>query len=257
MEYEVTTYEKKDRIARITLNRPAKLNAVIPRMMEEILAAMADARQDDNVRVLIFTGAGRGFCSGDDVEHLRKIMADEGGKPSLPGAAGPLPTALRVFEKPTIAMVNGSAIGMGCDLALMCDFIVASEKASFGELYIQRGVVPSAGNWLLPRMVGVKKAAQILMLGDIFDAREAERIGLTYKVVPPELLEAETMQLANRLANIAPVALRFTKYAIIHGLEWNLETTLGYVSYARSAAAKVGEAVEGVVAFREKRAARF
>ncbi len=257
MDYEYTIYEKKGRIAKSTLNRPEKLNAVVPEMITELIDQIDDAREDEGTRVWIVTGAGRGFCAGDDLDHLKKVFADEGGKASLPGPAGPLVLALRNFDKATIAMVNGAAIGIGCDLALCCDFVIASETARFGEVYLQRGVVPSAGNWLLPRMIGLKKAAQLLLLGDLFDAGEAEKLGLTYKIVPADQLEAETMKLAQRLSNMAPVALRFTKHAMIHGLEWNLETTLAYVSYARSVAAKFREATEAVAAYMDKRDAKF
>jgi len=249
--YRYITYEKKDGVARLTFNRPEKLNAFTWEMLEEVVHAINDARGDPETRALLLTGAGRSFSSGMDVAQITDVMSDK----LMPTAV--IVSALKDFEKPAVAMVNGPAVGAAVDVVLFCDFAVASEEAYFWYSYIVRGAIPSAGAWLLPRVIGVKKAMQMLLLSDRMGAREAERSGLVYKTVPAEKLEDETAALVSRVAAIAPVAYGLTKRSILKGLERDLATSIEYAAYARAVASRHKEAEEGVKAFFEKRQARY
>ena len=251
MGYRYILYENNGGIARLTFNRPDKLNAFTWEMLEEIVHAIKDAREDPKTRVLILTGAGRSFSSGMDVAQITDVMSER----LMPTAV--IVSALKDFEKPAVAMVNGPAVGAAADVVLFCDFAVASEQAYFWYSYIVRGAIPSAGAWLLPRVIGVKRAMQMLLLSDRMGAREAERFGLVYKTVRPEKLEDETAALVSRVAAIAPVAYRLTKRSILKGLERDLATSVEYTAYARAIASRHKEAEEGVKAFFEKRQARY
>lgn len=251
MEYKFTLYEKEAGIAKSTLNRPEKMNAILRPMIAEVEDQLEDFTEDKEAKVWIITGAGRGFCAGDDLDELKKLHGASG-EMRMPRRAARIPRLLQAIDKPTIAMVNGAAIGMGFEMALACDFIIASEKARFGEVYVQRGTLPSSGPWLLPRKIGLKNAIEIALLGELFGAEQAERYGLTYKVVPHEQLEAATMELAKKLANLPPIAYQFTKHALIRGLDWNLDTELDYIAYAREVASKAGEAVAAITAFQKQ-----
>jgi 2-(1,2-epoxy-1,2-dihydrophenyl)acetyl-CoA isomerase len=251
MGYESIIYEKEENIAKLTFNRPEKLNAFTWDMLDEIVDALRDAKKDDSVEVLIITGKDRGFSSGMDVSQVRDVMSDK----LMPTAV--IVSELKTYEKPSIAMVNGPAVGAGVDVALFCDFAVASENAFFWYSYIKRGAIPSVGCWIVPRIIGVKGAMRMLMLADKIEAAEAERLGLVYKVVPQSELEAATMDLAKRLTGLPPVAYRFTKHSINRGLTMDLDTSIEFAAYARAVAARHKEADEGVSAYFEKREAKF
>jgi 2-(1,2-epoxy-1,2-dihydrophenyl)acetyl-CoA isomerase len=166
---------------------------------------------------------------------------------------------MRVLEipKPTICAVNGYAVGVGCDLALACDFRIASENAQFSEMYIKRGITPGIGLWLLPRIVGLGKAMELVMLGDLVDAKEAEKIGLVSKVVTVEKLHEESRKLALRLAEAASLAMRFCKTGIYKALETDIRSYLELSAYHRYVIQQSPDAVEGVRAFTEKREPKY
>lgn len=260
MNYDELIYTKEDQIATITLNRPEQMNALTHKTHMELAQAIEQAKNDDEVRVLIITGAGRGFCSGDDVREIflagEGLAADarskrlgylEGG--TEPGGGGGL---LRL-NKPTIAAVNGAAVGYGCDLALMCDMRIASDRARFGEVFIRVGLMPDQGMLLLPRLVGLAKAYELILTGDIIDAMEAERIGLVNKVVPHEQLEVATKELATKLAKGPPLAIRMAKEGIRRGLGLPLDSFLGFHGPAFQFLAETEDHKEGAKAFVEKR----
>src|SRR5271154_5190956 len=192
MAYGDILYDKRDAVATITINRPHAMNAATIKTYDEMIDALRDAEADDSVRVVVLTGAGRAFCAGDDVKEIFPTPGSGAPNPSGGGRGeegrDPRPVALDLlvsYPKPTIASVNGAAVGYGCDIALMCDMRVCSDQARFGEVFIRRGLIPEAGGLLvLPRLVGLARAYELILSGDIIDAAEAERIGMVNKVVP-------------------------------------------------------------------------
>ena len=264
MNYETLIYEKEDGIARITLNRPEKLNALGYPMEPEIGMAVDEAARDNEVRVLIITGAGRGFCAGGDFrytqlrEHEVKPEEAEIRGESIPGRLiqrlfhGIL--TLQRMDKPTIAMVNGPAVGGGFDLAMACDLRIGSPNTRFMMAFTRIGLVPATGGaWFLPRIVGLPKALELLYTGDFVESEEAYRIGLLNKLVPAEKLEEETMALARKLANNPPVSLRLDKFMVYKGLDTDLETALGLGVACLNIALQSEDHLEGITAFAEKR----
>lgn len=259
-DYKYIVYEKDTRIAKITMNRPQKFNAMFPDMEEELLSAFRDCQKDDNIRVLVLTGAGRAFSSGEDVAWLQERARRLEGIPPeqrpvpTPMWASPIPRALvDIVEKPVIASVNGVCAGAGYGLALASDIRIASEKARFAHIYLRRALTTSCEVWLLPRLIGLGPAFYHILMADDMDAQEALRLNLVSRVVPHEKLEAETRELALQIAERPPVATRFTKRAIYKGLLSSLNDTMEFVGYARAAAAGSREPEEGRRAFLEKR----
>lgn len=261
MAYKEIIYTVEDMVATITLNRPERRNALTAVTYQEAEQALREADADNEVRAVIFTGAGQGFCSGDDVRELpgpptkeqlaqRKIPAK--GRPT------PLTTALLSFEKPLIAAVNGAAVGWGMDLALMCDIRIASDKARFGEVYVLRGLVADIAGWLLlPQIVGLSNAYHLLLTGDIIDAQEAERIGLVSKVVPHDELMPVARELATRIAKLPPVAVRMTREAVRKGLDYNLGVLGEYHAHALGVLFATEDFREGSTAVLERRQPEF
>ena len=256
MDYQDIIYTREEGIATITLNRPDRLNAFSPEMMDSMYRAMEDTIEDKNIRVLIITATGRAFCSGADV----KAMAQRYNQPG--GADMKIPEAERVSmylllqkcEKPVIASINGVAVGGGLDLACACDIRIASDKARFAEVFIRRGMIPaSGGTYFLPRLVGIDKALQLIWTGDMLDAKEAERIGLVTMVVPHEELEMATMELAEKLAKGPPLAIQSAKRVVYEGLDMDLESTLKHVAPFVSKVTRSEDHKEGARAFVEKR----
>ncbi len=212
-----TLYAVGDHIARITLNRPERRNALNPRAYAEIEAAFRHASADPEVRCVLVTGADPAFCSGEDVKEMMTGEAPAG--PPRPPRVKfePTPAAMAVIdcEKPVIAAVNGAAVGWGMELALYADIRLASEKAVFAELFIKRGLICDVGGlWMLPAIVGPAKAAELLFTGDPIDAREAERIGLVTDTVPHDQLLPRAEAMAARIAANPPLALRYMKQGL-------------------------------------------
>ena len=270
MNYEALIYEKKDRIAKITLNRPERMNAFNAQMITELIQAIADADADDGVGVLVITGAGRGFCAGADFRYTQvrsgEVAAEEAEQRGTVFEEGRLLhpinkdviLGLQRMTKPTIAMVNGAAVGGGFDIALACDIRIGSENARFMVAFTRIGIVPgSGGAWLLLRVVGLPKACELIFTGDFVEAEEAYRIGLLNRLVPAERLEEETMALAQRIAQGPPIALRLDKIMIYKGLGTDLETALAFASACENIALHSQDHVEGVMAFAQKRQPQF
>jgi enoyl-CoA hydratase/carnithine racemase len=226
MAYQNIRYEISDGIATITLNRPDKLNAYTTEMGDEVVDAFAKLRQDDAVRVAILTGAGRGFCAGVDLEHLR---AHEAGRNASAGKAPQLgeedflkklPLELLEFPKPVIAAVNGHAIGVGVTMILPCDIRIAAEGAKIGLTFAKLGILPGLGSsHLLPRLVGPAKARELVLTAKIILAEEAAAIGLVNRVVPADDLMKEARQMALAMAEHAPEVLDFAKRVLNLGAE--------------------------------------
>ena len=266
MEYETIILKKEEHIATITLNRPEKLNAMTPQMTDELLAALNDVDEDDEMRALIITGAGRGFCAGADVGGMAggAEKGSESARDAETLRQGLIHSATRVvpklqkMQKPTIAMVNGVAVGAGFDLALACDLRVGSENARFRNAFIKIGLFPGwGGTWLYPRVMGVGKALEYLFTGDFIEAKEAERLCVLNRLVPAEELKKETMALAQAIADGPPIAMRLTKLQVYKGLEMDLETALQVAAACETITLSSEDHKEGVAAFREKRPAKF
>ncbi len=257
MDYQDIIYTSENGIATMTLNRPDKMNAFSPGMRDSMYRVVENASQDKTVRVLIITGAGRAFCSGADVRSLAESsdhpINQEKPSETVSGRVN-LHVLMQKCEKPIIAAVNGTAVGGGLDLAMACDIRIASDKARFAELYIRRGMLPAAGGThFLPRLVGIDKACQLIWTGDMIDAKEAERIGLVTMVVPHEELEIATIELAEKLAKAAPLAIQRAKRAIYEGLDMDLESTMKYVEPLIREIQQSEDHKEGARAFLEKR----
>lgn len=256
MKWDHVLLDKKDKIATLTLNRPEKYNAFGGRMREEILEAVEDASMDSGVCVVIITGAGKAFCSGGDVDEFVSgtTQAMSRTVPNERYVFQKIVLTINSVEKPFIAAVNGVAAGGGCNLALCCDIIIASDKARFGEVFVRRGAFPDWGGiYFLPRLVGYAKAAELLLSGDLIDAQEALRIGLVNHVVPQEELMPYAYELAKRIANNAPLPVAFTKRGLQNFYKMDLSQALDYESYAMGICQSSDDFMEGFKAFLEKR----
>ena len=262
MAEEHILYDKEEGIGIITLNRPDRMNAVTDDMQLALRSIVADIILDDEVRAAIITGNGRAFCGGTDVSGLgrseeafaerdRRMQAQT---ISLPESSLPPWTFSRI-PKPTIAAVNGAAVGMGAEWTIQCDVRIASENARFGWVFSIRGLVPDtgAGPYLLPYVVGMSKAMELMYSGEIIDAPEAERIGLVTKVVPPEQLMPEAKEMALKLTRGAPLALKGIKELAYGSLEWPLSTHRVETSERFRSLSQTEDCKEGVRSFVEKR----
>ncbi len=215
IEMSTVLYDVDAHVATITLNRPDRLNAATFDLGEQLQGAFREADGSKDVRVVILTGAGRGFCSGDDVEAAWGDPRMEATMAELSSARPPMTPEVEVIldcRKPTIAAVNGVALGIGMDLAVLCDVRIASEHAKFGQLFVKMGLMADVtGYWVLPRLVGQEMATRLLLTGDIIDANEALRIGLVSQVVPGSELMTEARALADRIAANPPEAVEHIK----------------------------------------------
>lgn len=261
MTYKCLLYAVQDRIATLTLNRPERLNALGDTLREDLLDAVHKAAADPDVRVLIVTGAGKGFCSGGDVKAMSE--RDQAGQSSsLDEQVAPLRDrvilAMRDCPKPVIAAVNGAAAGAGMNLALACDMRVASTAAKFVQAFVKRGLHPDwGGSWFLPRIVGTAKACELIFTGDTIDAAEALRLGIVNAVAAPEDLMAKATELARKIAGGPPIAIRLAKRGIYRNMESDLRGGLEYETFAMNLCRQTEDSKEGVKAFMEKRAPSF
>jgi 2-(1,2-epoxy-1,2-dihydrophenyl)acetyl-CoA isomerase len=256
VSYETILYDKESGVATITLNRPQALNAFIPQMNKELLEALRDGERDGDVRCFVLTGAGRAFCAGQD---LKGRTPDQKGSlgASLREKYNPMIRQIRQTEKIVIAAVNGVAAGAGCNLALSCDLRVASEEAKFIQSFVRVGLAPdSGGSFILPRLVGLSKAMELLLLGDPVDAQEAQRIGLVAKVLPVADFAKSTREIAERVAR-SPRGIGLIKRAVSHANLPSVEADLEYEAYLQEIAGRSADYDEGVRAFLEKRTPVF
>lgn len=247
-------------IATITLNRPRSLNAMTPELMADLKSAALAADDDPHVRAIIFTGAGRAFSSGGDRRFLDDLGALEPPaiKETVYGTFQGAVKAVKLMRKPTIAAVNGPAVGAGCELAVACDFRIASTRAQFVESWVHLGAIaPLGGMFLLPRIIGLARATEMLMLGTPIGAEEAERIGLVNEVVEPEALGDTARSLGERLAKGPPLALAVFKEGLRRAAENTLEAEWEAGLYAQSMLISSEDFKEAVAAGAEKRPPRF
>jgi enoyl-CoA hydratase/carnithine racemase len=256
-----TRYETVDHVATLTWHRPAQRNALTPTMLAETAQAVRDAQADDAVRVLVLTGAGRAFCAGGDTKAMAEVIAGTG--PVSPereqvGQIQELQLLLRRFPKVLIAAVNGAAYGAGLDLACAADFRLAADTARFCEVYVRLGLAPGGGGaWLLPRIVGLTNALDLVLSGEPIDAATALRIGLVTRVVPADDLMSATREFAQRFVLSAPRSVQVAKRALYRGLEMSLEAALDFIRPQISALRQTDDHKEGLRALQERRLPRF
>jgi enoyl-CoA hydratase len=256
MQLENVLIEKRGRVAIITINRPDKLNALNVQTRQDILAALDQAGSDDEIRVVVITGAGeKAFVAGADINEFagktalqqREVMK---GRRAF--------DAMEDFPKPVIAMINGFALGGGCELALACDIRIASSKARLGQPEIKLGIIPGGGGTQrLTHLIGEGKAMELILTGDMIGADEALRLGLVNHVVAPEELEAKTMELANKIAEMSPVALAMAKQAVKNAARLDLRAGLEAEVDLFALCFSSEDKEEGVRAFIEKRKPEF
>jgi 2-(1,2-epoxy-1,2-dihydrophenyl)acetyl-CoA isomerase len=260
MTYESIQFTIENGIAVLTLNRPDKLNSFTQAMHEEVRDALNRLQADKTARVLVITGAGRGFCAGQD-------LADRAVEPGSPGVDlgdsveknyAPLVMTLRELEMPVICAVNGVAAGAGANLALACDIVLAAKSASFIEAFCKLGLIPdTGGTWHLPRLIGLARATGLAMLGEKLSAEKAEQWGLIWKAVPDESLMDEAMAMARHFASAPTKGLAFTKKALQASFANTLPDQLQLEAQMMRELGYSHDYREGVAAFMAKRAPNF
>lgn len=251
-------------VATITLDRPERLNAWTPVMGAELLDAFRTADRDPTVRAIVFTGAGdRAFCAGADMAFFAEQIAAGGGTGSGSGGGGParvedFPQLMRRLSKPTIAAINGYALGIGATMPLLCDMRLAAAEAEIGFLFGRMGVMAELGStYLLPRLVGTARACELMLTGRRVGAADCERIGLVNRVVPRAELLGAARALAAEVAACAPLSVALTRQAIYQGLDGTFEAQIRFEGYALDHLYRTADHAEAVAAFRAKRPPRF
>jgi 2-(1,2-epoxy-1,2-dihydrophenyl)acetyl-CoA isomerase len=258
MAVEGLDFTVEDGIATITFNRPERLNAVTEAMRTEVHRLATELRSADSVKVLVITGAGEAFSTGADAGELTADYSGPIEPYILKRPLGWWTLPVRHFPKPTIAAIPGIVAGVTFSLALACDFRIASEKARFSMVFIKRGLVPDGGaTYYLPRMLGTSKALELMLMGDTFDAREAERLGLVTRVVPHEELMKATRELALRIARGPSVAVELIKKGVYKGAVNDLESQLDFETLAQRICFQTEDFKEGMTSFLEKRPPEF
>jgi len=249
--YETLIVDEADRVVTITMNRPRRKNAANSVMWEELSDVVRALHSADEVRAVVLTGAGGDFCSGADVSgeetrsrHMLHSMRH----------IGDLCLSLQRLAQPTVAKVRGVAAGAGLNMALACDLVIAAEGARFSEIFARRGlVVDFGGSWLLPRLVGMHRAKELVLLADIIDATEADRIGLVNRVVPEAELDATVDSIATRLAAGPPIALAMSKRLLNNSFDVTLEQALDDEGLAQTVTFTTEDVAEAMRAFIDKR----
>ena len=258
MAYENIIYEVSDRIATITLNRPDAMNATTDELYQEFQDALGRVASDPDVGCLILTGAGRGFCAGADLKARKDDMTPLQRRARHRWILKDILEPLFRLEKPVIAAINGAAAGAGFNIALACDFVIASDKASFIQAFAKVGLVPDLGGlYLLSRVVGIAKAKELCFTARKVGAEEAQVIGIVNHVVPHDTLLDEARAIAATIVKGSPTALAMTKTLLNKSSNSTLDQMLEFESYAQTVAYLTPEYEEGVQAFREKRAPDF
>ena len=257
MDNNLAILKKEEAIAWITLNRPDRLNALNASLGEEVLHALEACERDEEVRVIVITGAGRAFCAGDDLRERAEHPLPVPVRQYVEGTGRwrRMVKSIRGMPKPVIAMVNGHAHGAGFDIALACDFRIASEEATFCHAYILRGL--ASGTALLPRYVGIGKATELLLTGRRLSAGEAAELGLVTKVVSPDELEPATREFAGELAQGPTKAMGLVKAALNRGWNADLERAFEIQAQAVVSSGQTEDVREGRQAFAEKRPPKF
>ena len=263
---EIVLVGRDGDIATVTLNRPERLNALCAQLHDEFEATLQALNRDETVRCVVITGAGRAFCAGADMKDLAGNQfgdelwesSPEHHRRSLRAGGQRVMQAVRRMEVPTIAMVNGVAVGGGFDLVSTCDLAIGSEHARFMVAYVRRGLYPDLGGfWTLPRVVGVRKAMELMATADFMDAQEAHRVGLLNRVVPHDELRDATLAMAQQIAANPPIGVRLSKMLMWRGLYLDYDTAMEWSASAAPLTEMSRDHHESVQAFLEKREATF
>lgn len=267
MAYQTLLVEKEGHVTTITLNRPEVLNAWNAEMIAEFPQALAEIARDKSTRALIITGAGRGFTSGADLaasvdsQTVRSLLPDLSEERLLKQeyTVVHMGVPIQALDIPTIAAVNGPAVGAGLGVALSCDIRIASDRARFSMIFVRRAIVPDTGlTYLLPRLVGMGMACELTFTGDIIDAQEALRIRLVNRVVPHDQLMDAAREMAAKIARNPPITVRCAKRALYHGAgNVDLADQVDYEAHLNSINARTEDRLEGSKAFLEKREPLF
>lgn len=253
MNYETILVKKEKSVATITLNRPEAMNALSPVMGGEIEKAIQEIARDEEVRAVVITGAGRAFSAGGDLKTMQKKMTAKEALVRIDRITG-FVKAMLDLPKPIIAAVNGHAVGAGCNIALACDIVIASEKAVFSESFARVGLMPDCGGiFLLPRQVGLNRAKELVFTAKTITAQEAEKIGLVNRVVPAEALEGESRKLAEELASMPTLAIGAAKRLLNQTFESSFLALLQGENNAQTVLRQTEDHEEGVQAFVGKR----
>jgi 2-(1,2-epoxy-1,2-dihydrophenyl)acetyl-CoA isomerase len=257
MSYETILFEVSNGIATLTLNRPDVFNAFNEQQSFDVIDALKKCEKDKNVRVLILTGAGKAFCSGQDLKSIAGAK-NRSLSESLYKRYNPMIRAMRNLPVPVICKLNGVAAGAGCSMALASDMIVASEQASLIEVFINVGLVLDSGSsYFLPRLVGSARAFELSTMGSKVSAQQAYDWGMVNRVVKPEELDAETMKIAEYYAAAPTKAVALMKKMLNKSFHNDLDTMLEYEAYCQEIAGRSNDYKEGVAAFNEKRKPAF
>ncbi|HBC29797.1 MAG TPA: crotonase [Clostridiales bacterium] len=256
MEFKNVILEKNGNIAIVTINRPNALNALNSETLKELDIVVDTLANDDEILAVILTGAGKAFVAGADITEMKDLNAVQGRKFGILG--NKVFRKLETLEKPVIAAVNGFALGGGCEISMACDIRIASKKAKFGQPESGLGITPGfGGTQRLSRLVGMGMAKQLIYTAEMINADEALRIGLVNKVVEPEKLMDEAKEMAKKIANNAPIAVKLCKSAINKGMQCDIDTAIAYESEAFGECFATEDQKEGMTAFIEKRKANF
>jgi len=255
-------FTKEDGVGIITLNRPDKMNAITTEMgYYKLPGLLGEINSDDEVKAVIFTGAGKGFCSGADVstrlaDNIGGVVAETRYENLM--HTGTVAMSFETLDKPIIAAVNGVAVGAGLSLALASDIRIASEKARFGAVWVKRGLIPDAGaTWFMPRVLAFDKAIELAFTGDLIGAEEALAIGLVTRIVPHDELMPKARELAQKIATGPSVAIELIKRGFRRSLTNDLKQQLDFETYAQNLCRQTEDHKEGVKSFMEKRAPNF
>ena len=255
MSYEDLLLEKKDRIAVITLNAPDKMNAFTAEMTHSFILAMDEVAKDNEVRVVIITGAGRAFSAGGDMKIMKARLEGTLKQPRYERLQ-PVGRYVNVFlrmDKPVIAAINGACVGGGLSMALNCDIRIASEKAKFGLAFILRALVPDGGaTYFLPRLVGTSKALELMLTGELIDAAEAKSLGILSQVVPPDELMNAAEELAAKIAQQPPIAVELTKRLVYRSMAGDIAHHLDWETHAQQLCYQTEDHRKSALAFLEK-----
>ena len=259
---EELLFEQRGNVAIITLNRPERLNAISGAMLTALSDQLIACQRDPDVRVIVLTGAGRGFCAGLDLvdQQARMGAGEDGPTPgySLFDLREAPPIVLNRMDKPVLCALNGPAAGYGMDMALLCDIRIASDRAKMGAVFAKRGVLPeSGGTWILPRLLGWAKAAEVAFLGRVLDAEESLEAGLVNRVVPHDQLMDVTLELAEEIAANAPLSVQATKRMMRLGMDEPFEAAVDHIYLQLLPLFRSDDFKEGVRAFMEKREPNF
>jgi 2-(1,2-epoxy-1,2-dihydrophenyl)acetyl-CoA isomerase len=253
----VILLEKDNKVALLTLNRPDKLNSINPEMAEMLEKTMVEVSEDDEIKAIVIRGEGRAFCAGGDFALLKALNTPEAARKCI-RQLGRVIETMTSMKKPIIAAVEGAAVGAGCNLALACDFAIASETSKFGEVFVNIGLVPDmGGGYLLTKRVGPQKAKELIMTGRMIPGPEAVEIGLALKCVKPDELMPEAIGLARKLAKGPSIALGYSKYLVNISGDIDLKTYLDIEADYQAICLNTEDHKEGLASFGEKRKPEF